>query len=187
MVECAQHFYKLLVTGSLKLGPKGDSLPKHALQNTGLLGHSVGAGLATYMARQADETHHVPFKAVMYLAPAANAVEEQYSPDTVLQGWPPATVTTQLGVQYGLQDTLVRPSQVDDFTGKLNVAFSKADIRASVVRSMHGILPQQSSRISVLTHLSCTCRHHMQEELTWAFRTSCLFALNVRCSLVFWA
>jgi acetyl esterase/lipase len=43
-------------------------ISKEAAKNVGLLGHSVGAGLATYVARKAADKGK-PFKAVMYMAP----------------------------------------------------------------------------------------------------------------------
>lgn len=68
MVEYAAHFHSKLVNNSLD----GLVLPSEAAKNIGLLSHSIGAGLATYMAQQAAK-QHTPFKAVMYMAPQTQA------------------------------------------------------------------------------------------------------------------
>lgn len=68
MVDWAAHFHSKLVSNSLK----GLPLPSvQAAQNIGLLGHSVGAGLATYVAYRAAQQQ--PYKAVMYMAPQTQA------------------------------------------------------------------------------------------------------------------
>lgn len=65
----------------------------------------------------------------MYLAPAADAIVEDCRPGTVLKGWPPAdTITTQLAVQYGRQDTLVGAEQVAGFIRQLDKAFPQVNI-----------------------------------------------------------
>jgi acetyl esterase/lipase len=68
MVDWAAHFHSKLVSNSLTGLPLSSS--KEA-QNIGLLGHSVGAGLATYVAYRAAAQQ--PFKAVMYMAPQTQA------------------------------------------------------------------------------------------------------------------
>lgn len=64
MVEYAAHFYSKLVSNSLT----GLPLPPSKKLRIGLLGHSVGAGLATYVAQQAASQQQ-PYKSVMYMAP----------------------------------------------------------------------------------------------------------------------
>lgn len=64
MVEYAAHFRSKLFTNTLP----GLSLPSAVTKKVGLLGHSVGAGLATFVAQQAAQDKQ-PFKAVMYMAP----------------------------------------------------------------------------------------------------------------------
>lgn len=64
MVDNARYFYNKIVSNSLPELPMNSS----AVANRGLLGHSIGAGLATYVAKQAA-LHGKPFKAVMYMAP----------------------------------------------------------------------------------------------------------------------
>jgi alpha-beta hydrolase superfamily lysophospholipase len=69
MVEYAAYFHSKLVSNSLT----GLPLPSAAVaQNIGLLGHSVGAGLATYVAQQAAAQQQ-PYKSVMYMAPQTQA------------------------------------------------------------------------------------------------------------------
>jgi alpha-beta hydrolase superfamily lysophospholipase len=69
MVEYAAYFHSKLVSNSLP----GLPLPSlKVAQNIGLLGHSVGAGLATYVAQQAAAQQQ-PYKAVMYMAPQTQA------------------------------------------------------------------------------------------------------------------
>jgi hypothetical protein len=64
MVEYAAHFHSKLVSNTLT----GLELPsKEVAANIGLLGHSVGAGLATYVAQQAAAQQQ-PYKSVMYMA-----------------------------------------------------------------------------------------------------------------------
>lgn len=64
MVDYAAHFHRKLVSNSLT----GLPLPTtQVAQNIGLLGHSIGAGLMTYVAETAAKKQ--PYKAVMYLAP----------------------------------------------------------------------------------------------------------------------
>lgn len=68
MVDWAAHFHSKLVSNNLT------GLPLHSTkeaQNIGLLGHSVGAGLATYVAQRAAQKQ--PYKAVMYMAPQTQA------------------------------------------------------------------------------------------------------------------
>jgi hypothetical protein len=68
MVDWAAHFHSKLVSNNLK----GLPLPSTKVaQNIGLLGHSVGAGLATYVAYRAAQQQ--PYKAVMYMAPQTQA------------------------------------------------------------------------------------------------------------------
>jgi surfactin synthase thioesterase subunit len=64
MVEFADYFHDKIVSNTLT----GLPMSPEAAQNIGLLGHSVGAGLATYVAKQAAAQGR-PFKAVMYMAP----------------------------------------------------------------------------------------------------------------------
>lgn len=65
MVDYAAYFHSKIVSNSLT----GLPLSSAAVANSiGLLGHSVGAGLATHVAQQAA-VEGQPFKAVMYLAP----------------------------------------------------------------------------------------------------------------------
>jgi hypothetical protein len=65
MVEFAEHFRSKLYSNTLT----GLELKnKNVGQNISLLGHSVGAGLATFVAGVAAEEKQ-PFKKVMYMAP----------------------------------------------------------------------------------------------------------------------
>lgn len=134
MVESAKYFYDKLVHNTLG---KDLKLPKDATHATGLLGHSVGAGLATYVARQADKECGRPFKAVMYLAPATKFLVPKYTPETALQGWPPQdTTTTCLAVQYGGRDTLAGKEEADGLVSKLREACNSRSTNISEVRSL---------------------------------------------------
>ena len=65
MVEFAEHFRSKIHSNTLT----GLELKnKNVGQNIMLLGHSVGAGLSTYVAGVAAESKQ-PFKKVMYMAP----------------------------------------------------------------------------------------------------------------------
>jgi acetyl esterase/lipase len=65
MVDYAAYFHSKLISNTLTGLPLSSAA---VANNIGLLGHSVGAGLATYVAKQAA-TDGRPFKAVMYMAP----------------------------------------------------------------------------------------------------------------------
>jgi hypothetical protein len=69
MVEYAAYFHSKLVSNTLPGLPLSSS---KVAQNIGLLGHSVGAGLATYVAQQAAAQQQ-PYKSVMYMAPQTQA------------------------------------------------------------------------------------------------------------------
>lgn len=103
MVQYAAHFHSKLVSNTLT----GLPLPSTAVaQRIGLLGHSVGAGLATHVAQQAAEAAQ-PFKAVMYMAPQTQVVSE-FKPATAISKWP-TKKSTKFALQYGLKDDLAPP------------------------------------------------------------------------------
>lgn len=134
MVESAKYFYDKLIHNTLG---SAINLPKDATHATGLLGHSVGAGLATYMARQADKECGRPFKAVMYLAPATKFLVPKYTPETALQGWRPQDkTTTHLAVQYGGRDTTASKEEADGLVSKLRAACNSCSTNTSKVGSL---------------------------------------------------
>lgn len=70
MVEYAAYFHSKIVSKTLT----GLPMPAGDLK-VGLLGHSVGAGLATYVAQQAAEQQQ-SFTSVMYMAPQTEASDQ---------------------------------------------------------------------------------------------------------------
>ncbi|WIA13229.1 hypothetical protein OEZ85_006820 [Tetradesmus obliquus] len=116
MVEYAAHFHSKLVNNSLD----GLVLPSEAAKNIGLLSHSIGAGLATYMAQQAAK-EHTPFKAVMYMAPQTQLVVEAYLPATAITEWPQQYLhSTDFALQYGGQDLLAPPCPCEELKEQLS-------------------------------------------------------------------
>lgn len=72
MVDYAAYFHAKIVSNSLTGLPLSSAA---VANNIGLLGHSVGAGLATYVAQQAAAQGQ-PFKAVMLMAPQTEVRRE---------------------------------------------------------------------------------------------------------------
>jgi alpha-beta hydrolase superfamily lysophospholipase len=68
MVEYAAYFHSKIVSNTLT----GLPMPSGQDLKVGLLGHSVGAGLATYVAQQAAAQKR-SFESVMYMAPQTEA------------------------------------------------------------------------------------------------------------------
>jgi len=104
MVEYAAYFHSKIVSNTLT----GLPMPSGQDLKVGLLGHSVGAGLATYVAQQAA-TQQQSFTSVMYMAPQTEVVK-QYLPATAINSWPQGEIqATGFGLQYGLKDDLAPP------------------------------------------------------------------------------
>lgn len=97
MVDYAAHFHSKIVSNSLRGLPLSSAA---VANNIGLLGHSVGAGLATYVAQQAA-AQGKPFKAVMFMAPQTEVRREScFDSGTCMRCttqlprvWPPKTLT----------------------------------------------------------------------------------------------
>lgn len=68
MVKYAEYFRQLLYTNTFPFPEKHKLSSTSVCQNIGLLGHSVGAGLESYVAAAAAKAGQ-PFKSVMYMAP----------------------------------------------------------------------------------------------------------------------
>lgn len=117
MVDYAAYFHSKIISNTLTGLPLSSAA---VANNIGLLGHSVGAGLATYVAKQAA-TEGRPFKAVMYLAPQTEVFRD-YDPEAAINGWPAKDKSTEFGLQYGLKDELAPPDLslrlVDDIRKK---------------------------------------------------------------------
>lgn len=118
MVEFAEHFRSKLVANQLT----GLPLPsRDAASNIALLGHSVGAGLATHVAQMAAAQKQ-PYKAVMYLAPQTKVVKD-FSPSDAINSWPADLKdATEFALQYGLEDDLAPPDLSTDLIKALRNA-----------------------------------------------------------------
>jgi len=105
MVDFAEHFRSKIYTNTLTGLPLKS---KDVCHNIGLLSHSVGSGLATYVASKAASEKQ-PFKSVMYMAPQTQ-VEKEYQLDSAVAGWPAdQKKSTRFALQYGLKDELAPP------------------------------------------------------------------------------
>lgn len=118
MVTCAERFRSQLYQNKL---PGLKLTSDAAARNIVLLAHSVGGGLASYVAEKAAAQQQ-PFRAVMVLAPQASVVKP-YAPAAAIDRWPAAAkASTEFAVQYGLKDLLAPPGQVVDLMTKLKGA-----------------------------------------------------------------
>jgi len=118
MVEFAEHFRSKIHSNTLT-GLELKS--KNVGQNIMLLGHSVGAGLSTYVAGVAAENKQ-PFKKVMYMAPQTQVVK-QYLPEAGIAKWPAILKgATEFALQYGEADELAPPELSKELMEQLKKA-----------------------------------------------------------------